>query len=336
MVLAVVAAWHGAGTGACLADRCGTGAETARKIVIAHRGASAYLPEHTLEAASMAYAMGADFIEQDVVLTKDLVPIVLHDIYLNATTNVREVFPDRARPDRRWYAIDFALSEVKALRVNERVNPATGIVVFTGRFPVGKSKFEVPTLAEEIELILGLNKSTGRNVGIYPEIKGSAFHLREAFDIDRIVLNVLYEYGYRDADSNIFVQSFEAHCLMRLRFEFGTKLRLVQLIAGSRDYDAMVTREGLDKVATYANGIGPTTSRIMSSRGQAVDNLSLVREAQARGLVVHPYTFRAEALPSYARSLEEELRRYYFEIGVDGVFTDNPDIAHRVLQEGER
>jgi glycerophosphoryl diester phosphodiesterase len=132
----------------------------AKKNVIAHRGASGYLPEHTLEAVAMAYAMGADYLEQDVVLTKDDHAIVLHDIHLEAVTNVAQVFPRRARSDGRYYAIDFTLAEIKALQVHERIALPAGAAVYPKRFPVGWSRFEIPTLEEEITLVQGLNKST--------------------------------------------------------------------------------------------------------------------------------------------------------------------------------
>lgn len=127
-----------------------------KRIVIAHRAASGYLPEHTLEAVALAYGMGADFIEQDLVLTKDGVPLVLHDIHLDTTTDVRKKFPDRARIDGRWYAIDFTLEEIKSLKVHERIDPKKDMAVFPSRFPVGHAKFEIPTFVEEIELIQGI------------------------------------------------------------------------------------------------------------------------------------------------------------------------------------
>lgn len=303
------------------------------KVVIAHRGASGYLPEHTLEAAAMAYAMGADYIEVDLMLTRDGVPIVLHDLHLDATTNVRDVFPDRRRADGKWYAIDFALAEIKSLKANERRARAYGdTAVFPGRFPVGRSDFEVPTFVEIIELVQGLNKSTGRNVGIYPELKAPAFHRQHGYDLEKVVLETLHAYGYQGQNAKAFVQSFEADSLKRLRFEFGTELPLVQLIGGGREYDHMVSLEGLKEIATYAKGIGPSVSRIVDSRGVPVDNLFLVREAHALGLVVHAYTLRKDQLPGYVGSFEDLLRRFYFEFNVDGVFTDHPDAAVAFLR----
>ena len=140
------------------------------KIVIAHRGASGYVPEHTIAAKAMAYAMGADYIEQDVVMTKDNQLVVLHDHYLDHVTDVQEKFFTRKREDGRYYVIDFTLDEIRTLNVSERYDMIDGVkvAVFANRFPLNKSIFKVHTLSEEIELIQGLNKSTGKNIGIYP------------------------------------------------------------------------------------------------------------------------------------------------------------------------
>ena len=142
----------------------------AQKVVVAHRGASGYLPEHTLEAKAMAYAMGADYIEQDVVMTKDDELIVIHDITLDRTTDVAVKFPGRARADGRHYAIDFTLAEIRTLALSEGAYLVNGERQqgYKSRFPMGKSNFRIATLAEEIELIQGLNVSTGKDIGIYP------------------------------------------------------------------------------------------------------------------------------------------------------------------------
>ncbi len=306
--------------------------EMRKKIIIAHRGASGYLPEHTLESVSMAYAMGAHFIEQDLVLTKDGVPIVLHDIYLDTTTNVCEVFPDRARKDGRWYAIDFTLQEIKMLKVHERTNGCNDNAVFPERFPVGKADFEVPTFVEEIEMVQGLNKSMGRNVGIYPELKEPSFHTQEGYDIGEFVLQILSAYGYEGADANVYVQCFDPLYLKRLRVKLNTKLSLIQLIGARRSHDYLVTPQALDDIATYANGIGPSINRIVQyKKGKPLMITSLVNDAHGRNLVVHPYTFQKDALPEYAENLEELLRLFYFVIGVDGVFTDFPDEVIKLL-----
>ena len=299
------------------------------KIVIAHRGASGYLPEHTLEAYAMAYAMGADYIEPDLVLTKDGTFVIVHDITLESTTDVEQVFPDRHRNDGRWYAADFTLAEIKQLRVHERTRK-DGTPYFPQRFPLNRSQFEVPTFAEMIELIQGLNISTGRNVGIYPEIKRPGWHAEQGLPMEKALLDILSQYGYAGPDAKVYVQSFEAGALKKLRFELGTGLPLVQLI-GSRGepYNAMVTEKGLDEIATYAQGIGPSKVRIEA-------NPDLVQWAHARGLVVHPYTFRADALPKSGQyqTLEEELRQFYLVYDVDGLFTDFPDRAVQFLRAG--
>ena len=303
------------------------------KIVIAHRAASGYLPEHTLEGVALAYGMGTDFIEQDVVLTKDGVPIVLHDIYLDTTTNVRKKFPDRARSDGHWYAIDFTLEEIKRLRVNERIDIKKETPVFPRRFPVGHASFDVPTFIEEIELIQGLNKSMGRSVGIYPELKVPAFHTQEGYDIGKVVLNVLDSYGYKGSNANVYIQSFDGNYLKRLREELHTDLPLAQLIGKEKGYDYLVTPRGLDDIATYANGIGPDIERLVRyRRNRLIMIIQLVKDAHDRQLVVHPYTFRRDSLPKYANSMEELLRMFYFVLGVNGVFTDFPDEAVRLLQ----
>ncbi|MFP4283731.1 MAG: glycerophosphodiester phosphodiesterase [Opitutales bacterium] len=302
-------------------------------LIIAHRGASAYLPEHTLEAKAMAHALGADYIEQDVVLSRDGVPIVLHDIHLDTVTDVASRFPARAREDGRFYAIDFDLAEIRSLRVSERFDPATGAAVYPNRFPVGQGLFRVPTLAEEIELIQGLNRSTGRTVGLYPEIKSPAWHRQEGYDISRLVLATLADYGYSQRSDPVFVQCFDAAETRRLREELGTDLRLVQLIGANSwqesatDYDQLVTREGLARVARYADGVGPWIPLIIhgfEANGQP-QLTAFMEHARAAGLLVHPFTLRADALPAGARSYEHLYAALVEHAGVDGLFTDFPD-----------
>ncbi|MGI9569930.1 MAG: glycerophosphodiester phosphodiesterase family protein, partial [Desulfobulbia bacterium] len=131
------------------------------KIIIAHRGASGYLPEHTLESKALAYGLGADYLEQDLVLSRDDVVIVMHDIFLDEVTNVATIFPDRVRNDGRYYVIDFNYEELLELKVHERVDRSTGEQVFPERFPKDKSSFSVPSLNEEIEMIQGINLNSG-------------------------------------------------------------------------------------------------------------------------------------------------------------------------------
>lgn len=310
----------------------------AASTVIAHRGASGYLPEHTLAAYAYAYAQGADYLEPDVVVTRDGQAIALHDLYLDAVTDVRERFTDRARADGLHYVVDFTLEEIRSLRLNERIEPDTGEQRYPGRFPAGQGQFRVVTLAELIELTQGLNVSTGRTVGIYPELKAPGFHESHGHDITAIVFEILASYGYRSAEDLCLIQSFEPEPLRRLREEFGTGLRLVQLLGENDwemnhvDYEPMYTPEGLATIAGYADAIGPPLTRILEGVDtDGAPRLSrLVPNAQAAGLLVHPYTFRADALPEGV-SLEQLLELFVHQIGVDGLFIDHPDRLVRLL-----
>lgn len=284
-------------------------------LIIAHRGASGYLPEHTLEAYAMAYAMGADYIEPDLVLTKDREIIVLHDLHLEPTTDVEEQHPDRKHEDGHWYAADFTLAEIKALRVHERL---------AGRFPVGAAAFEVPTLQEMIELVQGLNTTTGRNVGIYPELKQPQWHRDHQLPLEEKALEMLTRYGYSGPEAKCFVQCFEPDTLKRLRIEFHSALPLIQLISTQAQQTSLLTEAGLDGVAEYANGIGPDKKLIEA-------NPALVAWAHQRKLQVHPYTFRKDDTPAAYASYEEELTKFVMEYRVDGFFTDHTDAARNVL-----
>lgn len=308
-------------------------------LLIAHRGASGYLPEHTLPAKALAHGQGADFIEQDVVLTRDGIPIVLHDIHLDRTTDVAERFPDRHRGDGRYYAIDFSLAEVRLLRASER-RGADGHSAFPSRFPAGSGLSGVPTLAEEIALIDGLNRSSGRRAGLYIEMKGSAFHAREGLDLPAAVLDVLRETGWAERRDAVFLQSFEPSVLRRLRHDLATPLPLIQLIGendwgedGGVDYDALRSDAGLDAIAGYADGIGPWIMQLFKGRdAQGRAQLSdLAQRAQQRGLAVHPYTFRADALPPGIDSFEALHHLFIVELGVDGIFSDFPDRSRALI-----
>ncbi|SHH35292.1 glycerophosphodiester phosphodiesterase [Tepidibacter thalassicus] len=335
-------------------------AEQGKKIVIAHRGACGYLPEHTLEAKAMAYAMGADYLEQDVVMTKDNKLVVLHDHYLDRVTNVAKVYPDRKRKDGRYYVIDFTLDEIKKLEMTEGFNVKDGkeVANFPERFPIWKSSFKVHTLEEEIEMIQGLNKSTGKNVGIYPEIKAPWFHRHEGKDISLEVLKVLKKYGYISKDSNVYLQCFDPNELKRIKNELmpklGMDLKLVQLMAETswnetmeyRDgkavpynYDWMFEKGAMKKIAEYADGVGPWKPMIVKddSTKENLKITNLVKEAHEAGLEVHPYTFRLDKgrIPKYAENFEDMLNVFYNKVGVDGVFTDFPDKAVEFLNKSQ-
>jgi glycerophosphoryl diester phosphodiesterase len=305
-------------------------------IVIAHRGASGYLPEHTLAAKALAYGMGADFIEQDVVLTKDDVPVVLHDIHLDTVSNVAEVFPDRAWKDGRFYAIEFTVAEIKQLRATERIDRRTGRAVYENRFPVYQSSFQIPTLAEEIELIQGLNKSTGRDVGIYPEIKNPDWHRKQNKDISKIVLETLQRYGYTNKTDRVYLQCFDAEETRRIREVLKSNLKLVQLISASENENSgqsELTDQMLENIAQYADGVGPAIEMIVTGRdsGGEINYTQLVEKAHRAKLVVHPYTLRSDALPDYVQSYDQWLNIVIEGAKCDGVFTDFPDTTKQYL-----
>ncbi len=281
-------------------------------VIIAHRGASGYLPEHTFPAKALAYAMGADFLEQDVVATRDDQLVVMHDIYLDRVTDVATRYPDRRRPDRRFYVRDFDLGELKVLDVWERVN-TDGSAVYPGRFPPQSGYFHIHTLAEELTFIRSLNKTTGGTTGIYPEIKRPAWHREEGVDIAPLFLTVLDESGYNSRDDNIYVQCFDADELERLRHELGCKMKLIQLIGentwgeAQTDYEELKTAAGLQQLANTVDGIGPWTNQLYELRlgDGAPVSTGLVTAAQKLGLAVHPYTFRADELPPGFATFEE-------------------------------
>lgn len=290
-----------------------------KKIVIAHRGASGYLPEHTMEAKAMAYAMNPDYIEQDLVLSKDNVPIVIHDIELDDVTNVAEVFPDRKREDGRFYVIDFTFDELQKLQVTERFNPKTGKQFYPKRFPKGKGNFKLHSLQQEIEMIQGLNFSTGKNIGIYPEIKNPAFHHQHGKDIAKITLDILSDYGYKTQKDKCIFQCFDAKELERVRKELKSELFLVQLI----EFPDETTQ--LEYYATYANGIGPWYKQLLDKKENGKWKFtSLVEDAHTLGLQVHPYTFRADQLDEFS-TFGEMMQVLFFEANIDGAFTDFPD-----------
>lgn len=309
-----------------------------RPIVIAHRGASGYLPEHTLAAKALAYGMGADYLEQDLVLSKDGVPVVLHDIHLDTVTNVAALFPDRKREDGRFYALDFTVSEIKQLSVTERRQAQHGQAVFANRFPVGDTALKVPTFEEELVLIAGMNRSTGRNVGIYPEIKNPWWHRQQGVDLSRAVLETLAKFGYQTKQDACWLQCFEYREVQRLRDELGWNGRLVQLLArggknvDGTDYGYLQSPIGLRELSERVDGIGPDISSIL--RGENPDSRSLttlVADAHEVGLAVHPYTIRSDALPKTVRSIDDLHELLFQQAQIDGAFTDFPDTTANFL-----
>ena len=305
-----------------------------RPLVIAHRGASGYLPEHTLAAKALAYGQGADFLEQDVVLSKDGVPVIFHDTHIDTTTDVAKKFPGRQRADGRFYALDFTLAELKQLNLTERFSPKTGKAAFPRRFPVGVGSFSVVTLEEEIRFIQHLNRSTGRNVGIYPELKAPAWHRQEGRDLASAVLPILRKYGYDAKDSACFVQCFELAEIKRLRGELAWKGKLIMLLGGKgkgpgeTDFTYLQTDAGLAELAKLVDGIGPPIGSVVTGKSPAERQVTdLATRARKVGLVSHPYTLRADELPKCATTVDELLRVLFDEAKVDGLFTDFPDLC---------
>ena len=337
-----------------LIGACAAGAQDRHPLVIAHRGASGYLPEHTLPAKAMAYAQGADFLEQDLVLTKDDRLVVLHDHYLDRVTDVADRFPRRARKDGRFYAIDFTLAEIRSLRFSESFTIKDGqkVPTWPDRFPVGKSTFHIHTFEEEIEFIQGLNHSTGKNIGLYTEIKAPWFHHQEGKDIASQVLQVLKQYGYRSKQDNVWLQCFDFNELKRIKHELepkmGMDLRLVQLIAETSDHETEELKQGkwvnysydwmfqpgaMKELAQYVDAIGPDYHALFSadSRPGDIRLTPLAQQAHDSHLQIHPYTVRADRLPPYATNVNQLFDALYNKAQVEGVFTDFPDRAVKFL-----
>lgn len=329
------------------------------KIVVAHRGASGYLPEHTLEAKTLAFAQGADYLEQDVVMTSDDQLVVLHDLTLERMTDVATLYPSRARADGSFYVIDFTLAELRTLHVSEgkQLKDGKQVPVFPGRFPINSGNFRIHTLQEELQLVAGLRQSTGRSVGIYPELKSPWFHHQHHKDIATATLTVLREYGYDSKDDPIYLQSFDYNELKRVHDELlpalGMQLKLVQLIAENDwqetfepnaqgqwvnyQYDWMHTEAGMQQLARIADGVGPSFTMLVSTTAADAkpSPAPFTAWAHAAGMQIHPYTFRSDAgqLPAWAGSFDELLEFFLFDVGVDGVFTDYPDKAVQFLQK---
>ncbi len=312
----------------------GLAAAEPRPLIIAHRGASGYLPEHTLAAKALAYGQGADFLEQDVVLSKDGVPVIFHDTHIDTTTDVAKKFPGRQRADGRFYALDFSVAELKQLNVTERFNPKTGKAAFPKRFPVGVGSFQVVTLEEEIQFIQALNRSTGRNVGLYPELKAPAWHRKEGRDLSATVLPLLRKYGYDAKDSACYLQCFEYAEIKRLRGELGWSGKLIMLLGGKgkgpgeTDFTYLQTDAGLAELAQLVDGIGPPISSYVAGKTPAERQVTdLAARARKAGLKSHPDTLRADELPKCVTSVDELLSALFTEAKVDGLFTDFPDLC---------
>lgn len=320
-------------------------------LVIAHRGASGERPEHTLAAYERAIDDGADYIEMDLVVTKDLHLIARHENELSDTTDVaeREDFADRRRAKtidghliNGWFAEDFTIAELRSLRAKERL-PA--IRPANARFD---GLYSVPSFAEILQLVAAKQAETGRTIGIYPELKHPTFLLQEAgIDTVDLLVTALREADLDDADDAVFVQSFEVSPLRRL--DSMVDVPLVQLIAaegGPADepgltYAHMLTPAGMADIASYADAVGPDMRLVLEIDGTPS---ALVTLAHANDLKVHTWTLRKENafLPPQLRSDGGEgapgdaakLVRILGRVGVDGIFTDDPALVV-ATQDGE-
>ncbi|XP_023937691.2 uncharacterized protein LOC112045652 [Bicyclus anynana] len=332
------------------------GPDSCSPVIIAHRGASGYAPEHTLGSYALAITMGADYVEPDLVMTKDGQLISRHDNELGLTTDVanRTEFADRYRTQTidsnavsGWFTEDFTLAEIKSLRAIERIpDTRPGNARMDGAF-------QVLTFQEIIDLVKSLQISQRRTIGIYPEIKHSSHFKKLGLPMEELVVNTFHQNGYRDSDAPVYIQSFEINNLKELKRI--TNLRLLQLydskslqpadqvlLGADITYGNMSTPEGLAEVAKYASAVGPDKSYIIprNEDNSLGDPTSFVADAHAVGLKVHPYTFRAENtfLPKEFQSdnplkeargdLTGELQKFV-EAGIDGLFSDQPDIALR-------
>ena len=280
-------------------------------VNIAHRGASAYAPEHTLAAYALAIEMGADYVEQDLQLTKDGVLVCLHDTTLNRTTNVEEVFPDRAiaverRGEMRdeWRVSEFTLEEIKTLDAGSW---------FSDEF-VGA---RVPTFQEAIDLVKG-------KAGMYPETKSPEQYEALGFTMEAELARVFAANGLDtpggQSATPIYVQSFSPESLKRFHAIAGDTYRLIQLVGGSQE--ALLSEQGLADVADYATGVGPAIALL-------VENPSRGLAARDHGLEIHPYTVRATRIPDGYADAGAYMRYLFDDLSATGVFTDNPDLFPR-------
>jgi glycerophosphoryl diester phosphodiesterase len=275
-----------------------------KKILIAHRGASGYAPEHTLAAYRLALAQKADYVEQDLQITKDGVLVCAHDETLERTTNVEEVFPQRGKDEagkRHWYFADFTLAEIKQLDAGSWFNEK-----FKGE--------RVPTFQEAIDLVRG-------KAGLYPETKAPESYADRGFSMEKLLIDILkknkLDKPNADRRTPVIIQSFSAASLRKLFDEYKVKLPLVFLLSNMPEPKEWLTEAGLQRARKFAVGIGP-------AKGLIESDPALVTRAHALGLTVTPYTFRSAATGKYA-DVKTEMRQFLFTYGVDAVFTDNPD-----------
>ncbi len=279
-----------------------------KPTLIAHRGASAYAPEHTLEAYRLAIAQGADFVEPDLQVTRDGVLVCLHDTGLERTTDVRAKFPDRGREAngrKSWPVADFTLAEIQTLDAGTWFAPK-----FAGQ--------KVPTFQQMIDLVKG-------KAGLFPETKAPDVYGRLGRDMEPRLMQVLAANGLdkpgADPLTPVVVQSFSADSLKQLRSKHGCKLPLVYLVGAGPAADKHTSPDGLVAVKTFADGIGPNRLAVLARP-------DLVADAHAAGLSVTVYTIGSRD-PARQAAVKAELVKFVRELKVDAVFTDNPDLFPR-------
>lgn len=276
-----------------------TSAQYKQKTLVAHRGASAYAPEHTLEAYRLALEQGADYVEQDLQVTKDGVLVCLHDVTLERTTNVEEIFPERFKLEngvKHWNVADFTLAEIKQLDAGSW---------FNAKFAGAK----VPTWQEAIDLVRG-------KAGLFPETKEPEYYGSRGFDMEKLVLAQLKKNKLPDKKTPVLIQSFSPESLRKMKLELKTKIPLVLLINPQMQKE-WLTAEGLQKAKQFSIGIGPA-KMLLDGKPE------LVKLAHETGLSVTPYTANDRAKGRFA-TVRDELQYYLYTLGVDAFFTDNPD-----------
>jgi glycerophosphoryl diester phosphodiesterase len=298
-------------------------------LIIGHRGASGHRPEHTIESYTLAIAMGADFIEPDVVSTKDGALIARHENEIGGTTDVADKFPGRkttktidGQSVTGWFTEDFTLAEIRTLRAKERL---------PFRSHERDGMYPIPTFDEVIALADAKSRELGRTIGVYPETKHPTYFRSIGLPLEPGLLETLAKHGKRDRTAPVFIQSFEPANLQLLRPQ--TTLRLILLLEATAD----VSPARLAEIKTFADGIGPNTRLIVPANpdGTLREPTTLVADAHKAGLLVHVWTLRSEPAflsPSYGGDPIKEYRQFA-ALGVDGIFGDFPDVAFAALRK---
>jgi glycerophosphoryl diester phosphodiesterase len=342
-------------------DKPGSHNPAAHKvIIIGHRGAAGYRPEHTLASYELAARMGADYIEPDLVSTKDHVLVARHEPNITDTTDVADHPEFASRKTTKtidgvtqtgWFTDDFTLAELKTLRAKER------LPLVRQRNTIYNGHYQVPTFQEVIDLSKQLSRELARPIGIYPETKHPTYFRNEGLPLEELLVRTLNRNDLNRPGAKVFVQSFEVNNLKAL--DKVLRVPIVQLLdaptlkpadGSGKTYGEIATAAGLKEVATYADGVGPSKDYIIprDASGHSLPPTTFIADAHAAGLVVHPYTFRNENqfLPAedrkgdpadpnfpnlYGDAFAEDKR--FFAAGVDGIFTDNSDTGVAARRE---